>query len=71
MLASPYDGCFKVSKDKNTLADGLIETTSTMLDDIESKFVHTVSEVKSVENISKNSQFSSDKSCAKGSPSFT
>ena len=55
MLASPYVECFKVSKDKNTLADGLIERTSAMLDDIKSKTVHTVSEVKPVENISKNS----------------
>ena len=30
----------KVSKEKNTLADGLIERTSSMLDKIESKTVH-------------------------------
>ena len=53
----------KVSKDKN-IADGLIEGTSSMLDEIESKTVHkaekvidrgkrskTLSEVKPVENI--------------------
>ena len=52
-----------------TLADGLIERTSSMLDEIESKTVHkaekvidrgkrskTLSEVKPVENISKNLQ---------------
>ena len=33
----------KVSKDK-TLADGLIERTSSMLDEIESKSVHKVEE---------------------------
>ena len=55
MLGSPYVGCFKVSKDKSTLADELIERTSAMLYDIKSKTVHTVSEVKPVENISKNS----------------
>ena len=49
-----------------TLADGLIERTSSILDEIESKTVHndeegdrgkrskTLSEVKPVENISKN-----------------
>ena len=48
---------------KNTLADGLIKTTSSMLDEIESKTVidrgkrsKTLSEVKQVENISKNLQ---------------
>ena len=55
-----------------------------MLDEIESKTMHkdkkvvnrrkrskTLSEVQSVEKISKNLQFSRDKSHAKGSPSFT
>ena len=44
----------KVPKD-NTLADGLIERTSSMLDETESKTVHN-DEVKPVENISKNLQ---------------
>ena len=52
----------------NTLADGLIEKTSSMLDKIDSKTVHkdeegerrkrskTMSDVKPVENVSKNPQ---------------
>ena len=52
----------------NTLADGLIERISSMLDEIESKTMHkdksdwqrkgskTLSEVKPVENVSKNQQ---------------
>ena len=51
----------------NTLADGLIERTSSMLDEKESRTVHndvidrgkrskTLSEVKQVENISRNLQ---------------
>ena len=53
----------------NTFADGLIERTSSVLDEIESKAVHkdekvidrgkgskTLSEVKPVANISKNQQ---------------
>ena len=81
----------------NTLADGLMKRTSSMLDEIEWKIVHvdeegglrnwgtelkrkkmnwgkrskTMSGVKPVENISKNLQFFINKSCAKGSPSFT
>ena len=58
----------KVSKHKNTLANGLIERTSSMLDKKESKTVHndegdlrgkrskTLSEVKLVGNICKNLQ---------------
>ena len=34
----------KVSKKKNTLADGLIERTSSMLDEIESKTMHKAEE---------------------------
>ena len=34
----------KVSKDKKTLADGLIKRTSSMLDEIESKTVHKAEE---------------------------
>ena len=34
----------KASKDKNTLAGGLIERTSSMLDEIESKTVHKAEE---------------------------
>ena len=64
MLASPYDE--KASKDKH---NGLIEKTSSIFDEIESKTVHkdkecdrrgkrskTLSEVKPVENISTNLQ---------------
>ena len=38
-----YQCAFKVSKDK-TLADGLIERTSSLLDEIEPKPVHKVKE---------------------------
>ena len=47
----------------NTLADGLIEKTSSVLDELESKTAtdrekrrNTLSEVKLIKNISKNSQ---------------
>ena len=52
----------KVSSDKKTLADGLIERTSSMLDEIESKTIDrgkrskALGEVKPVESLSKNLQ---------------
>ena len=68
----------------NALASGLIERTSSMLDEIALKIVHkdvkvidkgkrsnTLSEVKPVGNIIKNQQIFRNKSLTKGSPSFT
>ena len=52
----------KVSNDKKALADGLIERTSSILDEIESKTIDrgkrskALSEVKPVESLSKNLQ---------------
>ena len=66
----------------NTLVHELIERTSSMLDEIESKTMtkklinrgkrsKTLSEVKPVENKQESAEFSRDKSCAKASSSFT
>ena len=61
----------KVSKE-NTLADGLIERTSSMLNEIDSEPCIMMKKVIDRGKRSKTrDKFSKDKSRAKGSPSFT